>query len=42
MQHSGKHNDVKCQRDFICKEKLDGKFPTEKHMLVCRVHRQNN
>ena len=30
MQNSGKDNDGKCQRDFICKEKSHDKFSTKK------------
>ena len=41
-QNLGKHNDGKCLRDFICKEKLHNKFPNKKHVLVCQEHRQNN
>ena len=42
MQNSGKHNDDKCQRKFICKEKSHNKFPTKKHVLVCHEHTKKN
>ena len=42
MLNSGKHNDDKCQREFICKEKSKKNFSTKKHVLVCHEHRQNN
>ena len=42
MQNSGKHNDGKCQRDFICKEISCNKLPTKKHVIFCCEHRQNN
>ena len=39
QQSTGKHSDRKCQRNFICKNVSDDKYPTKKHVMVCHKHR---
>ena len=38
QQSTGKHSDRKCQRNFICKNVSDDKYPTKKHVMVCHKH----
>jgi len=36
---AGKHNEGRCQRDFVCKHINHQKYPTRKHVLVCDEHK---
>ena len=37
----GKHQDGKCQRDYICPHQSHQRYPVKKHVLVCEEHKDH-
>jgi len=38
----GKHQDGKCQRDYVCPHHSHQRYPVKKHVLVCEEHKDHH
>ena len=39
---TGRHQEGRCQRDFVCQHESHDRYPVKKHVLVCNEHKMNS